>query len=177
MKVLENNENKIIPYIKNTPKEVAENEIVQSATPSVLQLKVDQDELSSVNIFDENKFLIKSISQKQYREAGGINVQDLENKNYTFEVVTPYYNLQFSKATGGTSSSESNADIFTQKQQIIAKAGNGIKNISIYSISGSLILQQEVNQPLFESRSLESGVYLVQITLSNGKVINKKVKL
>jgi hypothetical protein len=177
LKVLDNNESKIIPYIKNTPKQVAENEIIQSATPSVLQLKVDQDELSSVNIFDENKSLIKSISQKQYREAGGIDVQDLENKNYTFEVVTPYYNLQFSKAIGGTSSSENNADIFAQKQQIIAKAGNGIKNISIYSISGSLILQQEVNQPLFESRSLESGVYLVQITLSNGKVINKKVKL
>ncbi|MCD9616192.1 T9SS type A sorting domain-containing protein [Chryseobacterium gleum] len=177
LKVLDNNESKIIPYIKNTPKQVAENEIIQSATPSVLQLKVDQDELSSVNIFDENKSLIKSISQKQYREAGGIDVQNLENKNYTFEVVTPYYNLQFSKAIGGTSSSENNADIFAQKQQIIAKAGNGIKNISIYSISGSLILQQEVNQPLFESRSLESGVYLVQITLSNGKVINKKVKL
>ncbi|WP_312286011.1 T9SS type A sorting domain-containing protein [Chryseobacterium gleum] len=177
LKVLDNNESKIIPYIKNTPKQVAENEIIQSATPSVLQLKVDQDELSSVNIFDENKSLIKSISQKQYREAGGIDVQDLENKNYTFEVVTPYYNLQFSKAIGGTSSSENNADIFAQKQQIIAKAGNGIKNITIYSISGSLILQQEVNQPLFESRSLESGVYLVQITLSNGKVINKKVKL
>jgi len=177
LKVLENNESKIIPYIKNTPKQVAENEIIQSATPSVLQLKVDQDELSSVNIFDENKSLIKSISQKQYREAGGIDVQDLENKNYTFEVVTHYYNLQFSKAIGGTSSSENNADIFAQKQLIIAKAGNGIKNISIYSISGSLILQQEINQPLFESRSLESGVYLVQITLSNGKVINKKVKL
>lgn len=177
LKVLDNNESKIIPYIKNTPKQVAENEIIQSATLSVLQLKVDQDELSSVNIFDENKSLIKSISQKQYREAGGIDVQDLENKNYTFEVVTPYYNLQFSKAIGGTSSSENNADIFAQKQQIIAKAGNGIKNISIYSISGSLILQQEINQPLFESRSLESGVYLVQITLSNGKVINKKVKL
>ena len=177
LKVLENNENKIIPYIKNTPKEVAENEIVQSATPSVLQLKVNQDELSSVNIFDENKTLIKSISQKQYCETGGINVQDLENKNYTFEVITPYYNLQFSKAIGGMSSSENKADIFAQKQQIIAKADNDIKNISIYSISGSLIIQQEVNKPLFESRNLESGVYLVQITLSNGKVINKKVKL
>ncbi|KAB1228520.1 T9SS type A sorting domain-containing protein [Chryseobacterium viscerum] len=177
LKVSENNENKIIPYIKNTPKEVSENEIVQSATPSVLQLKVDQDELSAVYVFDESKTLVKSISQKQYREAGGINLQDLENKNYTFEVVTPYYNLQFNKAIGGTPSSENNTDIFTQKQHIIAKAGNDIKNISIYSISGSLIVQQEVNKPLFESRNLEPGVYLVQVTLSNGKVIHKKVKL
>lgn len=177
LKVSENNENKIIPYIKNTPKEVSENEIVQSATPSVLQLKVDPDELSAVYVFDESKTLVKSISQKQYREAGGISLQDLENKNYTFEVVTPYYNLQFNKAIGGTPSSESNTDIFTQKQHIIAKAGNDIKNISIYSISGSLVVQQEVNKPLFESRNLEPGVYLVQVTLSNGKVIHKKVKL
>ncbi|MBO9691550.1 T9SS type A sorting domain-containing protein [Chryseobacterium sp.] len=177
LKISENNEDKMIPYVKKTPKEVAENEIVQFTTPAVLQLKVDQEELSSVNIFDENKTLIKSISQKQYRETGGLNVQDLENKNYIFEVVTPYYNLQFNKAIGGTPASESNADIFTQKQQIMAKAGSDIKNISIYSISGALVIQQEVNKPLFESRNLESGVYLIQITLSNGKVINKKVKL
>ncbi|MCP1300679.1 T9SS type A sorting domain-containing protein [Chryseobacterium sp. S0630] len=177
LKVSENNENKIIPYIKNTPQEVTENEIVQSVNASVLQLKVDQEELTAVNIFDENKTLIKSISQKQYRESGGINIQELENKNYTFEVVTPYYNLQFSKAVGGTISSENNTDIYTQRQQIVAKSGNDIKNISIYSISGALIVQQEVNKPVFESRNLESGVYLVQVTLSNGKTISKKIKL
>ncbi|MCC3214297.1 T9SS type A sorting domain-containing protein [Chryseobacterium sp. X308] len=177
LKVSENNEDKIIPYVKNTPKEVTENEIIQSANASILQLKVDQDELTAVNIFDENKTLIKSISSKQYREAGGINIQNLENKNYTFEVVTPYYNLQFSKSAGGILSSENSTDIYTQRQQIVAKSVNDIKNISIYSISGSLIVQQDVNKPVFESRNLEPGIYLVQITLSNGKIINKKVKL
>ncbi|SEH32089.1 T9SS type A sorting domain-containing protein [Chryseobacterium culicis] len=177
LKVLENNENKIIPYIKNTPQEVAENEIVQSVNASVLRLKVDQEELTAVHIFDENKTLIKSISPKQYDEAGGINVQDLENKNYTFEIVTPYYNLQFNKAVGGTPSAESNTDIYAQKQQIVARSASDIKNISIYNISGALIIQQEVNKPQFESRNLESGIYVVQATLSNGKMINKKVKL
>ncbi|WP_330746162.1 T9SS type A sorting domain-containing protein [Chryseobacterium sp. CP-77] len=177
LKVSENNENKIIPYIKNTPQEVTENEIVQSVTALVLQLKVDQDELTAVNIFDENKTLIRSISSKQYRDAGGINIQNLENKNYTFEVVTPYYNLQFSKSAGGILSPESSTDIYTLRQQIVAKSGNNIKNISIYSISGSVIVQQEVNKPVFESGNLEPGIYLVQITLSNGKIINKKVKL
>jgi len=177
LKVSENNENTIIPYIKNTPKEVAENEIVQSMNASVLQLKVNQDELTAVNIFDENKTLVKSISQKQYQEAGGINIQNMENKNYLFEVVTSYYNLQFSKAVGGTLSPENSTDIYTQRQQIVAKSSNDIKNISIYSISGTLIIQQEVNKQVFESRNLDPGVYLVQITLSNGKVINKKVKL
>ena len=155
LKVSENNENKIIPYIKNTPQEVTENEIVQSVNASLLQLKVDQEELTAVHIFDENKTLIKSISQKQYRETGGINIHDLESKNYTFEVVTPYYNLQFSKAVGGTISSENNTDIYTQRQQIVAKSGNDIKKISVYNISGALIIQQEVNKPLFESRNLE----------------------
>ncbi|PWW29069.1 T9SS type A sorting domain-containing protein [Chryseobacterium sp. AG844] len=177
LKVSENNENKIIPYIKNTPQEVTENEIVQSVNASLLQLKVDQEELTAVHIFDENKTLIKSISKKQYRETGGINIQNLESKNYTFEVVTPYYNLQFSKSVGGTISSENSTNIYTQRQQIVAASTNDIKNITIYSISGSLIVQQNVNKPVFESRNLESGVYLVQVTLSNGRIISKKVKL
>lgn len=177
LKVSENNENKIIPYIKNTPQEVTENEIVQSVNASLLQLKVDQEELTAVHIFDENKTLIKSISKKQYRETGGINIQNLESKNYTFEVVTPYYNLQFSKSVGGTISSENSTNIYTQRQQIVAASTNDIKNITIYSISGSLIVQQNVNKPVFESRNLESGVYLVQVTLSNERIISKKVKL
>ncbi|MGG1922889.1 T9SS type A sorting domain-containing protein [Chryseobacterium sp. NRRL B-14798] len=177
LKVSENNEDKIIPYIKNTPQEVTENEIVQSVNASLLQLKVDQEELTAVHIFDENKTLIKSISKKQYRETGGINIQNLESKNYTFEVVTPYYNLQFSKSVGGTISSENSTNIYTQRQQIVAASTNDIKNITIYSISGSLIVQQNVNKPVFESRNLESGVYLVQVTLSNERIISKKVKL
>lgn len=178
LKVSDNNENKIIPYIRATPKTVAENEVVQSENNSVLKLKIDQEELSAVHIFDENKTLIKTSSKEQYREAGGVSLQDLEGKTYTFEVVTPYYNLQFNKAIATPSSaSESNTEIFTQNRQIKVKARHDIKNISIYNISGALITQQEINKPVFESRDLESGVYVVQATLGNGKVINKKVKL
>lgn len=176
LKVLENNESKLLPYIKNTPKEVAENEIVQSESNTLLKLKVDQDELSSINIFDADKNLVAAISKKQYQENGGISLENLDSKKYTFEVVTTYYNLQFSK-TLGSSLSENSADIFTQNRQIKARANSSIKNISIYSISGALVLQQEINNQQFESRNLDSGVYVVQITLSNGKTINKKVKL
>ena len=175
LKVSENNESKMIPYIKNTPREVAENEIVQSESIALLKLKVNQDELSSINIFDENKSLVKTVSKDQYQKNDGISLQNLDSQKYTFEVVTSYYNLQFSKSLG--KSSENNADIFTQNRQIKARANNDIKNISIYNISGALILQQEVNALQFESRSLDSGVYVVQVTLSNGKAINKKVKL
>ena len=175
LKVSENNESKMIPYIKNTPKEVAENEIVQSESTTLLKLKINQDELSSINIFDENKSLVKTVSKDQYQKNDGISLQNLDSQKYTFEVVTSYYNLQFSKSLG--KSSENNADIFTQNRQIKARAHNDIKNISIYNISGALILQQEVNAVQFESRSLDSGVYVVQVTLSNGKAINKKVKL
>ncbi|REC44128.1 T9SS type A sorting domain-containing protein [Chryseobacterium pennipullorum] len=177
LKVSENKENKLLPYIKSTPKEVPENEIIHSENNAVLKLKVDQEELSAVNIFDENKTLIKSISQQQYHDDGGISLQDLDPRTYTFEVVTPYYNLQFSKAITGTGITENSAEIFTQNRQIIAKAQGDIKNISIYSISGALILQQDIHRPVFESGNLESGVYVVKITLSNGKSVHKKVKL
>ncbi|WP_312301464.1 T9SS type A sorting domain-containing protein [Chryseobacterium sp.] len=176
LKVLENNENKMIPYIKATPKEIAENEIVQSENNAVLKLKTNQDELSAVYIFDEDKNLVKTVSKEQYRQTGGISLQDLENKNYTFEVATPFYNLQFTKAISGQMP-ENNTDIFTQNRQIKVKANTDIKKISIYSISGALVIQQEVNKPVFESSSLESGVYVVQLNLVNGKNIHKKVKL
>ncbi|MGG7467571.1 T9SS type A sorting domain-containing protein [Chryseobacterium arthrosphaerae] len=176
LKVSENNENKIITYIKATPKEIAENEIVQSENNAVLKLKTDQEELTAVYIFDENKNLVKTVSNEQYRETGGISLQDLEGKNYTFEVATPFYNLQFRKAISGQVT-ESNTDIFTQNRQIKVKANSDIRNISIYSILGTLVVQQEINKPVFESSSLESGVYVVQLTLTNGKIIHKKVKL
>ncbi|MCQ9633571.1 T9SS type A sorting domain-containing protein [Chryseobacterium sp. WG23] len=176
LKVSENNESKIIPFVKNTPAVIAENEIVKSENNAVLQLKVDQEELSVINIFDDKKNLIKTISQEQYREEGGISLQNLDHQNYTFEVVTPFYNLQFSKAVGERPS-ESTAELFTQNRQIMARSRNDIKMISIYSVSGALILQQEVNKPQFESASLDPGMYVVQLTLSNGKMINKKIKL
>lgn len=176
LKVSENNEKKMIPFIKSTPKEVAENEIIQSENNAVLKLKIDQDELSGVNIFDESKNLVKSISKDQYKENNGIVLQGLDPQKYTFEVVTSYYNLQFTKAIGGQTS-ENSTDIFAQNKQIKARSNSDIKNISIYSISGALILQQEINKQQFESKTLEPGVYLVQMTLSNGKTINKKIKI
>ena len=176
LKLSENNQEKTLPYIKNTPKEVSENEIVQSENNILLKLKIDQNELSTVNIFDESKNLVKSISREQYQENGGISLRDLDPQRYTFEVVTSYYSLQFNKNLG-SSRLENSTDIFAQNRQIRARANNDIKNISIYSISGALILQQEVNSQQFESGNMEPGVYVVQMTLSNGKAINKKVKL
>lgn len=176
LKVQENNENKLIPYIKNTPQQVTENEIIQSENNGVLKLKINQDELSAIHIFDEKRNLVKTVSQSQYAENNGISLQDLENQNYTFEIATQFYNLQFSKMITGHSS-ESKTDIFSQGRQIIARSAGDIKNISIYSISGALVVQQDVNRSQFESKPLESGVYLAQITLADGKIINKKIKL
>lgn len=176
LKVSENNENKMLPYIKSTPKEIPENEIIQSENKGILQLKIDQEELSTVYIFDENKTLIRTVTKEQYQQNGGISLQDLETKNYIFEVATPFYNLQFNKAISNPTS-ENTTDIFTQNRQIKVKASNDIKSINIYSISGAQIVQHEINKPIFESRSLEPGVYVVKVTLANGKVISKKIKL
>ncbi|SHF86435.1 T9SS type A sorting domain-containing protein [Chryseobacterium sp. OV279] len=176
LKVQENNDQKLLPFVKNTPIEVPENEIIQSENNGLLKLKVHQEELIAVNIFDENKNLLKTVSQEQYASDGGISTKDIDNQNNTFEIVTQYYNLQFKKTLTDRSLANK-AEIFTRSRQIVARADNGIKNISIYSISGALILQQEVNKSEFESKSLESGIYVVQMSDSDGKITNKKVKL
>ncbi len=175
LKVQESNENRLIPYIKSTPQQVTESEIVQSENNGILKLKISPDELSAVHIFDEKRNFIKTVSQSQYTENSGISLQDLENRNYTFEIVTQFYHLQFNKMI--VNRSESKTDIFARGSLIIARSAGDIKNISIYSISGALIVQQDVNRSLFESKALESGVYLVQITLADGKIINKKIKI
>ncbi|HBV15243.1 alpha/beta hydrolase family protein [Chryseobacterium carnipullorum] len=176
LKVQENNNQKLIPYVKNTPIEVPENEIIQSENNGILKLKIPQEELIAIHIFDNNKNLLKTVSQEQYAVNGGIETKDIDNQNNTFEIVTQYYNLQFKKVQDDRSLANKN-EIFTKNRQIVARADHGIKNISIYSISGALILQQEVNQPEFESNSLESGIYIVQMMDTDGKTVNKKVKL
>lgn len=176
LKVQENNEQKLIPFVKNTPTEVPENEIVQSENNGVLKLKVSQEELLAIHIFDDNNNLLKTISQEQYNKDGGIDLKDIDNQNNTFEIITQFYNLQFKKSLTGNSSA-GKAEIFTENRQINARAEKGIKNLSIYSISGALILQQEINKSEFKSNNLESGVYVVQMITSDGKIINKKVKL
>ncbi|KMQ61655.1 secretion protein [Chryseobacterium angstadtii] len=176
LKVQEKANEKLIPYVKNTPIEVPENEIVQSESNGVLKIKIPQEELISVYIFDENKNLLKTISQEQYAADGGIDIKEIENQNNIFEIATPYYHLQFKKAVANPALANK-AEIFTKNRQIIAKADNGIKSISIYSISGALVTQQEVNKANFESKNLESGIYIVQMTGTDGKTVNKKVKL
>jgi len=176
LKLSENNTTQFVPYIKNTPKTIEENEIVKSFNKNILSLKINQEELKAVNIFDENKNLVKTISQEQYIQDGGIDLNTIENQNYTFEIVTQFYNLQFNKEIGNTTSGES-LNIFTQNKQIFIKSKEEIKNIAIYSISGALIQNLEVNKNNFNTNSLESGIYLVNTTLKNGKIVNKKVKL
>lgn len=176
LKVTENNEDKMLPYIKTTPKEIQENEIVQAENNAVLKLKIDQDELVAVYIFDESKTLVKTISKEEYRNTGGISLENLGKQKYTFEVATPFYNLKFSKALSSNTLKE-RTDIFTQNRQIKIKSGNSIKNISIYTISGALAVQQEVNTSRYESKGLESGVYVVHVTLLNGESIQQKIKL
>ncbi|MBK1896325.1 T9SS type A sorting domain-containing protein [Chryseobacterium paridis] len=177
LKVQQNNENKQIPYIKNTPISIAENEIVSSENNNILSLKINQEELQTINIFDENKNLVKTISQREYIDDGGIDLNNIDHQNYTFEIITEFYNLQFNKSFGNTSSLENNVDVFSRNNQILVRAKNSIKHISIYSISGTLIQNQEINTLNFESKPLESGVYVIQVILNNGKTISKKIKL
>ncbi|MBV8326536.1 lipase family protein [Chryseobacterium sp.] len=176
LKVLENNENKVIPYIRNTPEEITENQIIQSENNGIIKLKVDQEDLSGINIFDQNMNLIRTVGHEKYKEDGGINMQNLNPQSYTFEVVTPYYSVQFKKTLSG-GLPQNSSGIFAHNRKIMARADTNIKSISIYSISGILVDQQEINQPQFESRILDEGVYVVQMVVSDGNTIKKKIKL
>ncbi|GAB0156547.1 hypothetical protein CHRYSEOSP005_18130 [Chryseobacterium sp. Alg-005] len=176
LKVTDHQTNKLIPYVKNTPIKVTESEIVKSENNHVLSLKIDQDELRSINIFDQDNNLVQSVSQGQYMKDGGVNLNNMENQTYTFEIVSQFYNLQFNKQVGDVHL-KNNTEVFSQNRRIIARNRNVIKNITIYSISGALIQNQEVNKAQYESNTLEPGVYVVQITPISGKAINKKVKI
>ncbi|SIS62257.1 T9SS type A sorting domain-containing protein [Chryseobacterium gambrini] len=176
LKVSENNSEKLIPYIKNSPETVEEKDIVKSELNNILNLKINQEELLAVNIFDDNKNLIKSISQEQYIKDGGINLNTIDSQNLTFEITTRFYNLQFKKQIIELKT-EDPVSVIAQNNHIIVKAKNGIKNISIYSISGDLIQNQEVISSQFESNTIKTGVYVVQVIQNDGKAFNKKVKL
>ena len=176
LKVSENNSEKLIPYIKNSPETVEEKDIVKSELNNILNLKINQEELLAVNIFDDNKNLIKSVSQEQYIKDGGINLNTIDSQNLTFEITTRFYNLQFKKQISEVKT-EDVVSVIAQNNQIIVKAKNDIRNISIYSISGDLIQNQEVNSSQFESNTIKTGIYVVQVIQNDGKTFNKKVKL
>lgn len=176
LKVSENNSEKLIPYIKNSPETVEEKDIVKSELNNILNLKINQEEILAVNIFDDNKNLIKSVSQEQYIKDGGINLNTIDYQNLTLEIATRFYNLQFKKQISEVKA-EDPVSVIAQNNQIIVKAKNGIKNISIYSISGDLIQNQEVNSSQFESTNIKTGIYVVQVIQNDGKTFNKKVKL
>ncbi|BEV02943.1 T9SS type A sorting domain-containing protein [Chryseobacterium gambrini] len=176
LKVSENNSEKLIPYIKNSPETVEEKDIVKSEINNILNLKINQEEILAVNIFDDNKNLIKSVSQEQYIKDGGINLNPIDYQNLTLEIATRFYNLQFKKQISELKT-EDTVSVIAQNNQIIVKAKNGIKNISIYSISGDLIQNQEVNSSQFESNTIKTGIYVVQVIQNDGKTFNKKVKL
>ncbi|WP_027379504.1 T9SS type A sorting domain-containing protein [Chryseobacterium daeguense] len=176
LKVSENNTTQFVPYIKSTPKQVAENEIVKSENNNVLNLRVNPEELKSINIFDESKNLLKTISQEEYKNAGGIDLNNFDNQEYTFEVVTQFYNLQFNKKIENLNSTET-VNIFAQNKSIVIRSKDEMKNVTIYSISGDLVQNSEISKNEFSTGNLETGIYLVNLTLKNGKTINKKVKI
>lgn len=176
LKVIENNATQLIPYIKITPDIITEDKIINYEKNNILNLNVNADELKSINIFDKNKNLIKTISNKEYRESNGIDVNSIEKQTYTFEVITQFYSLQFNKNVGN-SITEAALKIYTQSKQIVFKSIIDIKTISIYNISGALIQNVELNKNNFSSKNLDPGIYIVTIILKNGKIYSEKIKI
>lgn len=177
LKTVENSTERTIPFIKNTPEIIAENEIVKSEDNNLLTLKINTDDLKLINVFDQSKNLVKSISSEDYLKFGGINLSDIEKQIYTFEIVTEFYNLQFDKKVGNLETIENQIDVYAKNNQIFVRSNSNLKNIKIYDISGKLLENEENKKSNFESRTLKPGIFIVQITAENGKVLSKKVKL
>lgn len=176
LKIYENNQTRYIPYIKRTPNSVKEYEIVTSENNNILSLKINIDELKSINIFDSEKNLIRNITQEEYRQMNGIDLNRIERQNYTFEIIMQFYSLQFNKYTGNPSEKKG-VKVFAEKSQIMVKSQQDLKNISIYSISGALIQNVEWNGNNFTSKNLDPGIYIVTVILENGTIYNEKIKI
>lgn len=176
LEIYENNQTRYIPYIKSTPNSVKEYEIVTSENNNILSLKINIDELKSINIFDTEKNLIRTITQEEYKQMNGIDLNHIERQNYTFEIIMQFYSLQFNKYTGNTSEKKG-VKVFAEKSQIMVRSQTNFKNISIYSISGALIQNVEWNGNNFNSKNLDPGIYIVTIILENGTIYNEKIKI
>lgn len=49
-------------------------------------------------------------------------------------------------------------------------------NITIYDIIGGTVLEQEIDNDIFEINDINSGIYFVNIKSENGTIVKKIVK-
>lgn len=171
-------EKQTIPFVKNTPVLVNENEAVKSDNNGLIRLNIDDEDLFQVNILENGK-VKEIVKAEDYQKNNGIDLKNLDDGDYTFEVITHEYTVQFNKSVSN-SDLKINDDlvVFSSDNKINIKSRINIKEIEVYDISGRSIYRKEnINDNTLQTTSLTKGVYIIKSVLVNGKIITKKYTL
>jgi hypothetical protein len=82
--------------------------------------------------------------------------------------------ISFSPTAGNKAVENETVPVFVDKNDILQLSTiQNVSQLDVYDISGKLLLQQSASNQLSIS-SLEQGIYILKINLSNGKIISSK---
>ncbi|GGF07597.1 Por secretion system C-terminal sorting domain-containing protein [Chishuiella changwenlii] len=171
-------EKQTIPFVKNTPVVVDENEAVKSDKNGLIRLNVDDSDLFQVNILENGK-IIEIVKAEDYQKNNGIDLKNLVDGDYTFEVIAHDYTVQFNKSIANSDLKiEDDFVLFSSDNKINIKSKINIKEIEVYDLSGhSTYRKENINNNTTQTTSLSKGVYIIKFVLVNGKIITKKYTL
>jgi hypothetical protein len=171
-------EKQTIPFVKNTPVLINENEAVKSEHNGIVRLNIDNSDLFQVNILENGK-IIEIVKAEDYQKNNGIDLKNLVDGDYTFEVIAHDYTVQFNKSISNSDLKiEDDFVLFSSDNKINIKSKINIKEIEVYDLSGhSTYRKENINNNTTQTTSLSKGVYIIKFVLVNGKIITKKYTL
>lgn len=176
---LDNNGEKIaFPYVKQEAVSVEEKELIKfNENNSWLVNLKGLQEVSEVNVFDIQNNKVKSIDLN-YENNTEINIDnsDLQEGNYTIEVVTNFTSLKTNTSKKISPSSNNSLAIISENNQIQILAKDVIAAVEIYDMSGNQVKNiSGINSNRTNISLSQKGIYLVKVTYGNGKSEVKKV--
>ena len=172
LKISRENNEEIIPFVKKEPTVIEEREAVNREENGKLYLNLDASEVDHINILQDRK-VIQEISAEQYAE-NGIDTKNL-NGEYTFEIVAKDFNVQFNKGISGNASIGEDLKLYSQNRQITVISGLNIKEMTVFDASGAKVFSREnVTAKTATTKTLTTGLYIVNIVLENGKQVSQK---
>jgi hypothetical protein len=111
-------------------------------------------------------------------------VSNLSEKNYTFQAVKGLSEGRFEiiykpgQALSTGEVTNQNLVIYREANDFVVKASQKIKDLSIYDVSGRLILNLKPlsTENIINANQLINGVYVLRISLENGDIVTKKIR-
>ncbi len=176
-KVLVDNQEQIIPFVKKTPEMIDYNEAVKSDKNNILTLNLNAEDLNQVNILDQNNKIVHSISQEQYKSDKGVDVSNFLNDDYTYEIVTKEFIVSFKKPQQDSLVKE-DLQVYTNNNQIHASSNSTISTANVMDMNGRIIWSKErINDKNISTTNLPKGIYIIQLINDKGETFSKKVIL